>query len=184
MITDSLGRQWPDSRFDRGHAEGYSTIYDQSGPNQSVNTTIEALNKLSNTASQLRNSITEVADKFAKFSLDPTPVDMNTIDTLNELQGYIEEPNDNLFIIEPYMTTAPLKIDSDNSISIKGDARGTVNLNTRIVLRNDTIENWSASNPILLQGELVVVVDKFFDTVKLKIGDGERHFADLPYVTM
>ena len=177
MIIDSLGRQWSDSRFDRGHAEGYSTSY-----NQLVNTTTEALNKLSNTASQLRNSITEVADEFAKFSLDPTPVDMNTIDTLNELQGYIEEQNDNLF--KPHMTTAPLKIDSDNSISIKGETRGTVNLNTRIVLRNETIENWSASNPILLQGELAVVVDKFFDTVKLKIGDGERHFADLPYVTM
>lgn len=179
MIIDSLGRQWPDSRFDRGHAEGYSTSY-----NQLVNTTTEALNKLSNTASQLRNSITEVADGFAKFSLNPTPVDMNTIDTLNEIQGYIEEQNDNLFIMEPTTTTAPLKIDSNNNISIKADTEGTLHLNTRIVLRNDTIENWSVSNPILLQGELAVVVDKFFDTVKLKIGDGERHFADLPYVTM
>ena len=185
MITDSLGRQWHDNAFNRGHAEGYyTTTRDQSILKQSADIATETLSQLSHTASQLGQSITEVADTFAKFSFNPTPVDIDTIDTLNEIQEYIEEQNDNLYILEPTTTTAPLKINNDNSILINANRKDTINLNAHIILRNDTIENWLDNNPILLQGELAVVVDKFFDTVKLKIGDGERHFVDLPYVTM
>lgn len=50
-------------------------------------------------------------------------------------------------------------------------------LNTHIVLRNDTSENWKTSNPILLKGEAGYETD----TRKLKFGDGITAYNDLPY---
>lgn len=41
-------------------------------------------------------------------------------------------------------------------------------LNTRIVLRNDTAEKWASVNPVLLKGEIGVEND----TRKQKMGDG------------
>ena len=54
-------------------------------------------------------------------------------------------------------------------------------LRTKIVLRNDTPENWSSVNPALLKGELGVEVSATGD-VKLKVGkDGVATWNDLPY---
>lgn len=50
-------------------------------------------------------------------------------------------------------------------------------LSTRIVMRNDTAENWTTKNPVLLKGEFGVETD----TNKFKIGDGNKAWADLDY---
>lgn len=50
-------------------------------------------------------------------------------------------------------------------------------LNTRIVLRNDTAQNWLSANPVLLKGEAGYETD----TNKLKFGDGTSNYNDLPY---
>ena len=55
-------------------------------------------------------------------------------------------------------------------------------LKTRLCLRQDTYENWMEYNPVLLNGELAIV--RFgLNIVKIKVGDGERKFSDLPFVT-
>ena len=51
-------------------------------------------------------------------------------------------------------------------------------MNTRIVLRNDTASRWATANPILHSGEAGVEND----TLKLKVGDGLSNWNDLPYV--
>lgn len=53
----------------------------------------------------------------------------------------------------------------------------TKTLSTRIVMRNDTAENWATKNPVLLKGEFGVETD----TNKFKIGDGNKAWADLDY---
>lgn len=53
----------------------------------------------------------------------------------------------------------------------------TKTLSTRIVMRNDTAENWTTKNPVLLKGEFGVETD----TNKFKIGDGNKAWADLDY---
>lgn len=50
-------------------------------------------------------------------------------------------------------------------------------LNIRIQLRNDTAENWTTQNPILLKGEMGVEID----TGKTKIGNGTDHWKTLKY---
>ena len=50
-------------------------------------------------------------------------------------------------------------------------------LNIRIQLRNDTAENWTTQNPVLLKGEMGVE----FDTGKIKIGNGTDHWTTLKY---
>lgn len=50
-------------------------------------------------------------------------------------------------------------------------------LNIRIQLRNDTAENWTAQNPILLKGEMGVEID----TGKTKIGNGTDNWKTLKY---
>lgn len=44
-------------------------------------------------------------------------------------------------------------------------------------LRRDTNANWTAANPILLDGEPGVETD----TKKFKLGDGVSHWSTLPY---
>lgn len=53
----------------------------------------------------------------------------------------------------------------------------TKTLSTRIVMKNDTAENWTTKNPVLLKGEFGVETD----TNKFKIGDGNKAWADLDY---
>ena len=55
-------------------------------------------------------------------------------------------------------------------------------INAIISLKRDTLENWILYDPILHEGELVVVWINS-NEVKLKVGDGERRFLVLPYVT-
>jgi hypothetical protein len=50
-------------------------------------------------------------------------------------------------------------------------------LNIRIQLRNDTAENWTTKNPLLLKGEMGVEID----TRKIKIGNGTDHWTALEY---
>ena len=50
-------------------------------------------------------------------------------------------------------------------------------LNIRIQLRNDTAENWTNANPILLKGEMGVETD----TGKTKIGNGTARWTALKY---
>ena len=50
-------------------------------------------------------------------------------------------------------------------------------LNIRIQLRNDTAENWTTQNPILLKGEMGVEID----TGKTKIGNGIDDWKTLKY---
>lgn len=51
---------------------------------------------------------------------------------------------------------------------------------TKIVLRNDSSENWSLANPVLLKGECGI---EFLNNgqTKLKIGDGITSWNQLPY---
>ena len=50
-------------------------------------------------------------------------------------------------------------------------------LNIRIQLRNDTAENWTNANPLLLKGEMGVETD----TGKTKIGNGTDRWTTLKY---
>lgn len=50
-------------------------------------------------------------------------------------------------------------------------------LDTRLILRNDTAANWTQNNPVLLKGEVGIESD----TYKLKIGDGTTAWADIDY---
>lgn len=53
-------------------------------------------------------------------------------------------------------------------------------INSRIVSKNDTESNWTANDPILLDGECVFV--RFSDgSVRAKVGDGASRFDALPY---
>lgn len=55
-----------------------------------------------------------------------------------------------------------------------------ITLNTRLVLRNDTSANWETNNTkVLLKGEPIIVWDG--TTPKIKIGDGTKTVADLPW---
>lgn len=53
----------------------------------------------------------------------------------------------------------------------------TKTLKTKIIMRNDTAENWRIKNPILDKGEIGVESD----TNKFKIGDGSTAWNDLAY---
>ena len=47
----------------------------------------------------------------------------------------------------------------------------------RILLRNDTAENWSTVNPVLMKGEMGIESD----TLKIKFGDGTKAWNELAY---
>lgn len=51
-------------------------------------------------------------------------------------------------------------------------------INSKIMLRRDSEQNWKKENPKLLFGE-VAIVDSI-DSTYLKIGNGFSHFVDLP----
>lgn len=62
-------------------------------------------------------------------------------------------------------------------------------LNTRIQLKYDTYANWTTNNPVLLSGEIAVVVVPASSgavpnepTVLFKVGDGSKNFNDLQWV--
>lgn len=55
-----------------------------------------------------------------------------------------------------------------------------INLNATIKLRIDTSQNWEAVNPILENGEMIVVV-KPDGKRDVKIGDGVNTYTSLPF---
>jgi hypothetical protein len=58
------------------------------------------------------------------------------------------------------------------------------NIFTKIVLRNDVIDNWKASRIILEKGEPALEMDFARMTSRMKIGDGIHTFNELPYSTI
>lgn len=52
--------------------------------------------------------------------------------------------------------------------------------NTRVKNKRDSVSNWTDKNPILLDGE-VVVVDSTDGESRFKIGDGAKHYSELPF---
>lgn len=54
------------------------------------------------------------------------------------------------------------------------------NLNSRISWKKDTAANWSTNNPVLLNGE-IVVVETASGEERFKIGDGTSRFNALPF---
>lgn len=52
--------------------------------------------------------------------------------------------------------------------------------NTRIKLKRDTSANWMAIDPVLLNGE-IIIVDTAAGDVRRKIGDGIKKYSQLPF---
>ena len=56
----------------------------------------------------------------------------------------------------------------------------TTTLNARIRLKKDTASNWTNKNPVLLDGERILVVTSAGE-IRTKTGDGSKRFTALPY---
>lgn len=56
----------------------------------------------------------------------------------------------------------------------------TTTLNARIKFKKDTASNWTSKNPILLDGERILVVTSAGE-IRTKTGDGSKRFTALPY---
>ena len=54
------------------------------------------------------------------------------------------------------------------------------NINARIALKRDTSANWTNCNPVLLNGELILV-DTAEGQLRAKIGDGIKTYTQLPF---
>ena len=52
--------------------------------------------------------------------------------------------------------------------------------NARIQNKRDTASNWEKNNPVLLDGELIIV-DTNAGDVRFKIGDGSKTYTQLPF---
>ena len=52
--------------------------------------------------------------------------------------------------------------------------------NARIRIKKDTAANWEINDPVLLDGELVIVKTNAGDT-RFKIGDGTKKYTQLPF---
>ena len=52
--------------------------------------------------------------------------------------------------------------------------------NARIKNKRDTSANWTAQDPVLLNGE-IIAVDTASGETRFKVGDGEKTFTQLPY---
>ena len=56
----------------------------------------------------------------------------------------------------------------------------TKQFNSRIQWKKDTSANWTANNPVLLNGEIAIVVTNSGET-RFKIGDGTSSYTALPF---
>ena len=54
-------------------------------------------------------------------------------------------------------------------------------INTRIRQKKDTAANWTSSNPVILNGELIAV-ETATGAIRLKVGDGLKTFSQLPFL--
>lgn len=52
--------------------------------------------------------------------------------------------------------------------------------NTRVKNKRDTEANWKSKNPVLLDGEIIIVTTKSGDT-RFKVGDGKKTYNQLPF---
>lgn len=53
--------------------------------------------------------------------------------------------------------------------------------NARIRQKRDTSANWTAKNPIILDGE-IILVDTSVGDIRVKVGDGTKHYSELPFL--
>lgn len=53
-------------------------------------------------------------------------------------------------------------------------------INTRIKLKRDTSANWTTNNPVLLNGEQILV-DTADGELRVKVGDGTKTYTQLPF---
>jgi len=59
----------------------------------------------------------------------------------------------------------------------KGENNMSKTISTKILLRNDTAQNWTTNNPVLAKGEMGIEID----TKKFKFGDGTTAWNSLSY---
>lgn len=59
----------------------------------------------------------------------------------------------------------------------------TKKLDSRIQNKYDTEQNWTTNNPVLLNGELIIV-SKEDGTIGFKVGDGVKKYSELSWVTL
>lgn len=52
--------------------------------------------------------------------------------------------------------------------------------NTRIKNKRDTSANWTSKDPVLLNGE-IIIVDTASGETRFKIGDGTKKYSQLPF---
>ena len=52
--------------------------------------------------------------------------------------------------------------------------------NTRIKHKRDTSANWTAKDPVLLDGE-IIIVETANGGVRKKVGDGTKKYSQLPF---
>lgn len=52
--------------------------------------------------------------------------------------------------------------------------------NTRVKNKRDTEANWKSKNPVLLDGEIIIVITTSGDT-RFKVGDGKKTYNQLPF---
>ena len=53
-------------------------------------------------------------------------------------------------------------------------------LQTRIQLKKDTASNWESANPVLLDGEQIIIITSAGET-RHKVGDGTKTYTQLPF---
>ena len=70
-------------------------------------------------------------------------------------------------------------IDFQNGF-INGFVAGSTNIEVDMVNRRDTEANWISANPIVANGEQIIV-DMPDKSIKIKIGDGVKYFNELEY---
>ena len=56
----------------------------------------------------------------------------------------------------------------------------TKTFQTRVCSKRDTEANWKRLNPVLLNGE-IIIVDTTTGETRIKIGDGQKRYNDLPF---
>lgn len=53
-------------------------------------------------------------------------------------------------------------------------------IDARVKHKKDTSSNWTKNNPVLLDGELIIVVTNSGEE-RIKIGDGTKKYSQLPF---
>ena len=56
----------------------------------------------------------------------------------------------------------------------------TKTYNARVKNKRDTSANWTTNDPVLLNGE-IIIVDTASGEVRYKVGDGTKKYSQLPF---